>query len=169
MKYLLGAATAALLLAGATAASAATNQSTQSVNATATILSPVAISVTNNMSFGKLVLDGSATAGTVTLGTDGSRTPLGGVNLVTGGGEQAALVKFTPDATNGTSNVYNVTTDASTLLNSGTDNMTVDTFTLSATTGTGIQSISIGAKLHVASNQPAGVYNGTFNVYANYQ
>ena len=174
MKYFLGAATAALMLAGASAASAA--QASQTVNAQAIVISPLTETVTNNMNFGKLVLDSTNTSGTLILGTDNSRSVTGGVNLVGGATGQAAVVTFVGDTTNGAPNPYNVTVDTTTSLSDGhSHSMSVAIGPTATSPGTGLtgltgtQAVTIGATLSVASSQAAGTYQGTFNVTGAYQ
>jgi len=173
MKYFISAAAAALLLAGATAASAA--QATGSVTATAIVVSPLTETVAHNMGFGKLVLDNSGTGGTLVLSTSGGRSVTGGVNLVGGTTGQQAEVDFVGDTTNGAPNPYNVTVDTgATLSDSASHSMTVTSITTSTNPGaglnnlTGAQAVSIGGTLNVASGQAAGTYSGTFNVTAAY-
>jgi hypothetical protein len=174
MKYLLGAATAALLLAGATAASAA--QATGFVTATATVISPLTEDVSHQMGFGKLVLDNSGNGGTLVLSTAGGRTQTGGVNLVGGASGMAAEVDFVGDSTNGAPNPYDVSVDTGATLSDGhSHSMTVTSITTSTNPGTGLtgltasQAVSIGGTLNVAAGQAAGTYSGTFNITGAYE
>ena len=172
MKYFLGAATAALLLAAATAASAA--QATASVTATATVISPLTETVKTNLNFGKLVLDNSATGGTLTVATGGGRSVTGGVNLVGGASGPAGEVDFVGDTTNGAPNPYNVSVDSSASLSDGNGHtMTASIASSPSGTGlvglTGSQAILIGGTLTVAAAQAPGAYTGSFNVTGTYQ
>ena len=174
MRYFLGAAAAALLLAGATAASAA--QATGMVTATATVISPLSETVKTQMGFGKLVLDNSGNGGTLVLSTAGVRSQTGGVNLVGGTSGTAAEVDFVGDTSNGAPNPYDVSVDTGATLSDGSGHtMTVTSITTSTTPGTGLtgltgtQAVSIGGTLNVAASQAAGTYTGTFNVTGAYE
>jgi len=59
-------------------------------------------------------------------------------------------------------------------INGGANNMTVDSFTSNpetsvALSGDGTATILIGATLHVAANQPIGVYSGNFAIGVLYE
>jgi len=163
---------AILGLAFATTAIAQTGANTTGT-ATATIVTPIAISSTAVMSFGNIAVN--ATPGTVVLTTAPARTPSGGVTLPgTTGTVTAAAFHVTgiPSAT------YTIAvTPASVDITSGVNTMAVDTWTTNpAATGTlsgaGAQDIAVGATLHVAGSQPAGVYSTAagdeFTVTVNY-
>jgi hypothetical protein len=169
MKYLLGAATAALLLAGATAASAA--QAAATVQASATVIAPLVAARATDVLFGKFVLDSTNAGGTLTLGTDGSRTAGTGINRVGPATGTAGEVDFTNDG----SNLYDVQVPAGTTLTDGgsgpTHNMSV-TFTTSPGTLTGLSApthVLIGGTLTANASQAAGLYMATFNVTGNYE
>jgi hypothetical protein len=143
-------------------------------NATATIVTPISIVKTLDMSFGNIY---SAAAGTVILDPAGARTVTGGATLAPGGTITPAT--FT---VSGTANVtYSITLpNAAITLTSGANSMTVGgaapgLWTSSPTpTGTigagGNQTLTVGATLNVGAAQPAGIYNSTapFTVTVNY-
>lgn len=153
------AAVAAVALTGANALAGTTTGS-----ASVTILSPITVTETAQLSFGSI--SSSATAGTVVVAPGGTVTYGGGVTNFGGGAVPAAF------NISGTGNsAYTVVTDTSTLLTSGANSMTVDQFTNNASGSltAGADSFNIGATLNVGINQPDGVYTGTYNVTVNYQ
>ncbi len=148
-------------------------QSTASATATATIVTPIAISKTVDMNFGNVAVTSSA--GTVELTPAGVRTAAGGVTLpnVTG---TVAAASF--DVTGEGTYTYAITlpTTDYTITESvnGTATMTVNAFT-SSPSGTGAltagaQTVTVGATLNVSATQTAGTYtNATgFDVTVNY-
>ena len=164
----------ALSIAFSTTASA---QVTASAPTSATIVAPIAIAKTTDMNFGNVAV--SATAGTVVLKTDNTRTFTGGVTLPATAGTVAAA-QFTvtgegaytyaitlPDPTTG---ALTITNTVGTLA----ETMTVGTFT-STPSGTGAltsgtQIVNVGATLNVGASQVAGLYKNTtgFAVTVNY-
>jgi len=139
-------------------------------SASATIVTPIAISKTTDMSFGGVLA--TAGAGTVVLATNNDRTAVG-VTLVDAATGTAAefLVQGQPGYT------YAITLPASTSLTGTGAAMTVDEFTSNpGTTGTlaasgdnaGKQDLLVGATLNVGETQAAGTYTGTFSVTVAY-
>lgn len=145
-------------------------QASANFNATATIVTPIAISVTTHMNFGNIAV--SSSAGTVVLTPAGVRTPTGGVTLPATPGTVSAAV-FAVSGTPGYT--YAITLPAGSTVSSGGNNMNIDTFTSNPNNtgtldGAGAQTLQIGATLHVSANQPSGIYtSGTpFTVTVNY-
>ena len=144
------------------------HSATATASASAEVLSPIVITKTVDMSFGDLYADNAA-VGTVTLGTDGSRTAGGAVTL---GPTAGAAATFTVSGT--ASATYSITLpSADVTLTSGANTMAVNTFGHNAggapaLDGTGNATFNVGAVLNVGINQAAGVYNGSFDVIANY-
>lgn len=135
-------------------------------NATATVITPIAISNTADLAFGNFA---ASTGGTVVIDAAGSRTKTGAVVLSAANAGAAASFDVTgqADAT------YAISLPSSATITSGANNMTVDTFTSSpSATGTlsagGAQTVSVGATLTVASAQATGDYTGTFSVSVEY-
>jgi hypothetical protein len=159
----------ALLITGFSAQSSA--QSSATATATATIVAPLTITKTVDLDFGNVAA--GASAGTLELAPDGTRTAGGGVTL------PAIVGNVTPatfDVTGDGSLTYAITLPASVLLTqvSGTETMTADNFT-SMPSGTGallagLQVLTVGATLNVNANQAPGTYvSGTpFTVTVNY-
>ncbi|WP_217602163.1 DUF4402 domain-containing protein [Chitinophaga sp. GbtcB8] len=147
-------------------------QETASATATATIVTPIAITKDVDMNFGILSVQ-STTGGTVVLTPAGVRTPSGGVTLPVDNGTVTAA-SFT--VTGLEDYTYNVTLPSSALtITSGSNTMTVTSFTSSpsGSNGTltgGTETLNVGATLNVSAAQPAGTYvSGTpFNVTVNY-
>ena len=159
----------ALLLTGISISTFA--QVSATANASATIVTPLAISKTVDMNFGNVAV--SATAGTVVLTPAGSRSLTGGVTLPTIAGTVAAASFNVTGANNYT---YTITLPASALtITSGANTMSVNSFTSNpATTGTlsatGSQTLNVGATLNVSASQAAGSYISAtpFTVTVNY-
>ncbi len=139
-----------------------------SADATATIVSTIGISKTNDLRFGNVAAGSSI--GTVVQSPTGTRTKTGGVTLsnVNAGGPAS----FTVSGDGSASFAITLPGSAVTLSDGGTNTMTVDTFTSnpsgSGTLSGGSQSVAVGATLHVGANQPAGAYTGTFSVSVDY-
>ncbi len=136
-------------------------------SAGATIISPISISNTVGLQFGQIA--SSASAGTVTVDTTGSRSGTGGVTLVNGISVTAAsfAVAGAPNLT------YTFTLPSSTTITLGSDSMTVDTFvsnppSVGTLNSLGADVLRVGATLHVGANQPNGAYTGTFDVTVAY-
>lgn len=157
---------AALLMAGFFHATAVQAAST-TANASATVITPIAIAKTADLAFGSF---SAATAGTVAIATDGTRTATGGVLLSsqTAGGAAAFNVTGQDTAT------YAITlpTDSTVTLSGPGTAMAVDSF-VSNPSGTGTlgatgQAVNVGATLTVGPAQAEGAYTGTFNVAVEY-
>jgi hypothetical protein len=147
-------------------------QVTANASATATIVSPIAISKVTDMNFGNVAA--SVALGTVVLDPAGTRTATGGVTLPATVGTVTAA-SFTVTGTAGYT--YSITLPAlATTISFGAFTMSVDTWTSTPTvagggllTG-GTQTLNVGATLHVAANQNAGTYSSAadFQVKVNY-
>jgi len=153
------------------------------VNATApsqaVIVRPLSFFKVQDLLFGSIVR--GATAGTVTIVPDGTRTSTGGVTLV-GTGYQPA--RFAGDGDPGQTVRIRMNTPTITITGPGAP-MTVDTFTIGSTpTNTvlgagwdnftlggagGVFNFPLGARLQVAANQAPGTYSGTFSIELQYQ
>lgn len=160
-----GAAVFGLLVQGA-----AVQAADATGTASATVVTPIAISNTAGIAFGKL---SAGTGGTVVMSTAGERTKSGGVVLLSGTAGNAAAFNVTGDA----SATYAITLPSSavTITHSvdNTKTMNIGTFTSNpSATGTlsagGAQTVNVGATLTVASAQTAGSYSGNFTVSVEY-
>jgi hypothetical protein len=138
-------------------------------NASATIVTPIAITTTTNLDFG--TVSPSSTLGTVVIANNGTRTKTGGAVLVTGGSSSQAVLSVSGQS----GLTYDITLPTSvSLSDGGAHSMTVDTFTTDLKTdGTqsladGGDTMNVGATLHVAADQAAGSYTNTFTVLVAY-
>lgn len=144
-------------------------QATGNASATATIIKPISISKSSDMSFGNIAV--YSTAGTVTIGTNGSRTSSAGITLpaTTPGTVTAASFVITgSDAF-----TYAITLPVSINITSTGNTMLVDNFTSNPSAAgvltNGTQTISIGSTLHLAASQAEGIYtNASFPVTVSY-
>ncbi len=145
-------------------------QVSATATASATIITPIAISKTVDMNFGNVAV--SAVAGTVVITPAGVRTKTGGVTLPVVAGTISAA-SFT--VTGLGSYTYTITLPSTPLtISNGANAMTVNAFT-STPSGTGIlsggsQVLNVGATLNVGVNQAAGLYTSAtpFSVTVNY-
>lgn len=141
---------------------------TATASATATIISPIAITKTTDLAFGNIVAGSSI--GTVIVSTTNARTKTGGVTLPTAtpGTFNAAAFNVTGLA-NAT---YTIATNVVTPPTSGSNTMALTLASDPTGTGTigssGSQIINVGGTLSVAANQPAGSYTGSFTVTVAY-
>lgn len=161
---------------GATAlggAAAAANNAT--ATATATVVAPIAISKATDLVFGSFYP--GASAGTVSVNTNGTRTVGGGVTAGTGATPTAA--KF--DVVGAASATYTIAYDSGvTLTGAGSPMALTQVSDLTAAggasglvaTGTlgagGTQSIYIGGSLAVGANQTPGAYTANITATVNY-
>jgi hypothetical protein len=147
-------------------------QVSASANVEATIVTPIGITKNVDLVFGNVAV--GASAGTVVLNHDGTRTKEGGVTLpVTTGTVTAA--KFTVVGVDGyTYSITLPTAPVTITRQSGTETMTVNEFVSSVgATGTltgGSEIVTVGGTLNVAANQVAGTYTKTdgLSVTVNY-
>jgi len=147
------------------------SQVTATATASATIVTPLAITKTADMNFGNLAVNTNPGTVVLTAAASPTRTPTGGVTLMGGGTISAAT--FNISGLTGAN--YSVTLPASPhTISSGGNNMTVDNFTSSSTNGYtltgGSDILYVGATLYVNGSQAAGTYtSGTpFVVTINY-
>ena len=162
-------AVAGLTLIATLGAWAFNPNATATADATAAVevLKPAAIiNLTGTgLNFGQIV---ATTNGTVTVTPDANRTATG-VTVVNASpfNPSQFQVSANPNST------FSITLPGAITISSGSNNMTVDTFTSDPSgTGTldvnGLATINVGATLHVAANQPVGHYNGTFSLIVAY-
>jgi spore coat protein U-like protein len=162
------------LLALAIGAAAQASAASTTASASATVITPINVSSTGSLSFGKIAA--SASPGSITISTSGTRSVSGGVT----GSSTTSAVKF--DIIGEPSATYTIDTSATTAnLTSGSDTMAlalVADFTGGGATagtqsggtldGTGKQSLYVGGTLTVGANQAAGAYTGTVSVAVAY-
>jgi len=139
--------------------------------ASATIVTPIAISNTAALNFGNVAVNSSA--GTVVMTAAGVRSVTGGCTLPAVAGSPAAASFNVTGTANYT---YAITLPAvATTISSGANSMTVDTWTSTPTStgtlnGSGTQTLTVGGTLHVGAGQASGTYTSAtpFTVTVNY-
>src|SRR5450759_433236 len=136
-------------------------QVTASATATATIITPIAITKTVDMNFGILAVNN--TVGTVILTPASTRSATGGVTFLPANPGTITAASF--DITGLANATYSITLPVGVTTITAVTNMTVDTWTSTPTVASGgalsavgTQALSVGATLHVAASQAAGVY-----------
>lgn len=159
---------AAFVLLSAGAASAQTSSATATADATAAVVAAITITkdTGGNMNFGEVVA--GATAGTVVLAPDGTRTATSGTTLGNAAGAQGA--KFTVGGDVGATFAITLPSTSFNLTRSAaTETMAVGTFTsspsLTGTIATGGTALTVGATLSVGTTttSPSGTYNSAAN------
>ncbi len=146
-------------------------QVTATASATCSIITPIAITKTQDMNFGNVAV--TAIGGTVVLAPAGTRSVTGGVTLPANVG---TVKEASFNVTGMASYTFSITLPSTpTTVTSGGNNMTVNTFTSNPTptgtlNGSGVATLKVGATLTVLANQVAGTYvSGTpFQVTVNY-
>lgn len=162
-----------LLLAAGVAAistglySAVISAANVTANASANVITPLAITEANGMDFGDVSV--GTVGGTIVLATNGGRSVTGDAEAVIGGTEAAGVYNVTGEGTK----AYSISFPASAILSSAGNNMTVDNFAhdagaTPALTG-GADSFNVGATLNIGASQPPGAYTGTYTLTVNYQ
>lgn len=141
---------------------------TTSANATATVVTPIAISKNADLLFGKFVAN---TGGTVAMATTGTRTAGGAVALFSQGSTSNAA-SFAVTGEGAYTYAITLPADGAVTLSSGGNNMAVNSF-ISNPSGTGTltagaQTLLVGATLTVGNAQAPGSYSGSFNVTVDY-
>lgn len=145
----------------------AQSSSSASATATATIITPILLTNTAALQFGNVVA--STTAGTIVVAADATRTWTGGATGISGLPVTAAAF----GVTGGANRTFTISLPASATITSGSNSMTVDTFTSSipspsALNGSGAASFNVGGTLTVGASQATGSYTGTFSVTVAY-
>jgi hypothetical protein len=129
---------------------------------------PIAISNTQDLAFGKFAV---GSGGTVTISATGVRSAGGGVILVTSSAGAAA--RFTVSGEPNLTYAISLPADGAVVLASGAHTMALNTFSSSPSgigqlSAGGTQTISVAATLTVGGNQATGSYTGAFDVTVNY-
>lgn len=147
-------------------------QETASATASATIVTPIAITKTVDMNFGNVAVQ-STTDGTVILAPASTRTYTGGVTLPATAGTVTAA-SFTIDGEDAYTYVITLPSTDHQITYATTNHMQVNSFTSNpSATGAltaGTQTLTVGATLNVIGAQPAGLYvsDSPFDVIVNY-
>ena len=166
-----------MLLAASTAASPALAQASAEGQADAIVLRPLSFFKVDDLDFGSIIA--SATAGTVRIAPDGTRTRTGGATLA---GNDSQPARF---AGLGTPNrQVNISLGANSIWITGPGpRMRVRDFEIGSTptailsttptrftiaSALGNYNFPVGATLEVGANQAPGDYAGTFTITLNY-
>jgi hypothetical protein len=146
-------------------------QASATATSSATIVTPITITKTSDMSFGNVAVS-ATTNGTVVMTPAGVRSATGGVTLPGTSGTVSAA-SFTVNGQTGYT--YAITLPTSLTITDGSANsMVVGSFTSTPTaTGTltgGTETLNVGATLNVGLSQVPGVYTSAtpFAVTVNY-
>lgn len=140
----------------------------QECRVSTTIVSPLQITKTADLSFGKLVA--GSQNGSVSIGVNNVRTARGGVQLISSA-ENSNSAGFDivgyPNAT------FTISMPSQVVISQGIHNMKVENFVSSiGNTSTldtrGVAALKVGATLNVNANQPIGIYTGAFDVTVAY-
>jgi hypothetical protein len=130
------------------------------------------LSNTRGLDFGRFV---AASGGAVIVSPTGGRTHTGGVILLNSPTANPATFTVSKSSNGGTNKavIISLPANGSTRLTSGSNSMAVDAFTNSPATLTSVTTtgttLSVGATLTVAANQPPGLYSGSFPLIVNFQ
>lgn len=133
------------------------------------------LSNTRGLDFGQFV---AGTGGTVVLSPGGLRSRTGGVILLNSPSAGAATfavgVTGSPKGAKLKAVIVTLPANGTVRLTSGSNSMAVDSFVSSPAAGLSSSlsttpTVSVGATLTAAANQPPGTYSGSFTVIANFQ
>lgn len=126
------------------------------------------LSVARNLDFGSFV---AGSGGTIILSPSGARSKSGGVILLPSVGAGQAIINIGRNANGRDRGIsFSLPPSGSVRLTSGANSMAVNVFVSNPPTSPSAatpSTMSIGATLVVAPNQPPGQYTGTFNVTVN--
>ncbi|MDQ2736172.1 MAG: DUF4402 domain-containing protein [Pseudomonadota bacterium] len=126
------------------------------------------ISTVSAMSFGNFI---AGSGGTITVSPGGARSQSGGVVLV-GQGSTYSAASFRVSGTSNATYTITLPVDHTVMLADGGNTMGLNGFISIPPTGTlsgsGLQTILVGATLAVGNAQAPGNYTGTFSVTVNY-
>jgi len=134
-------------------------QVTATAGISVAIVTPVGVNKSVDLAFGNISTNGSA--GTVLVGTDGTRIPTGGITLPVAAGSPTAASFVVTGSPNYT---YSISLTGSPIMLTGaTEGVTVGTFVSNpASTGklaaAGTQTVSVGATLNLSTSTVAGSY-----------
>lgn len=159
---------AVLLAAGlsqAAHARAANNTATATTNVTATVVAPITLTKTSDLSFGDFTSDSAAC--TVAVGATGTQTITG--NCASLGGGSVSAAAFTVGGSGNRSFTTNVSATSPNLSDGAGHNMALTLQNNAPTHLTnGAATINVYGSLAVAGNQVAGSYTDTVTVTVAY-
>lgn len=136
-------------------------------NATATIITPIDITKSTDLSFGNIIASG--TTGTVTVDLNNTRTRTDGASFPSVPGTISSA-EFTVTGLTGTAYTVTLPNNGQIKLSGTGKDMELTGFThnASGTLTTGSETFKVGATLNVDKDQAAGSYAGSFPVIVNY-
>lgn len=158
-----------LMMTIATVSVKAQSTDTEAAQASATILQHLSLTKNVDLAFGGVITD--VNGGTVLIPATSSATP-SYTGLPTQLTATTSAAKFTANGQNGAT--FAITLPESTVISTGSNNMTVNNF-VSSVGISGVQlegsekMFYVGATLNIGTAQAAGTYNGTFNVTVTYE
>lgn len=158
-----------LMMTIATVSVKAQSTDTETAQASATILQHLSLTKNVDLAFGGVITD--VNGGTVLIPATSSATP-SYTDLPTQLTATTSAAKFTANGQNGAT--FAITLPESTVISTGSNNMTVNNF-VSSVGISGVQlegsekMFYVGATLNIGTAQAAGTYNGTFNVTVTYE
>jgi hypothetical protein len=132
----------------------------------------IVLNNTRGLDFGRFV---AGAGGTITVSPTGVRSRTGGIVLLNSPstGQAGFTVGRSSNGGNNKAVAISVPANGSIRLSSGANSMAVNNFVNNPTTilsvPAGGTTLSIGATLTVAPNQPAGTYSGSFPLTVNFQ
>lgn len=132
----------------------------------------IVLTNTRGLEFGRFV---AGTGGTITVSPTGVRSRTGGIVLLNSPSVGQAGFNVGRSSNGGSNKAVSISVPAngSIRLNSGGNSMAVNSFVNNPATilavPTGGTTLSIGATLTVAPNQPPGTYSGSFPLTVNFQ
>ncbi len=146
---------------------AAFNTSAQSPSAsatakvTATVVTPIQITKTADLTFGKIVA--GSNRGTIKIEPNDTKTTTGDVTIAAFPNEITTAAQFIVDGHPNATYSISVPTSLIVTRQGGTETMVIDHITTTpATSGTlsenGEQTVKVGATLHIEANQAIGTY-----------
>ena len=140
----------------------------QNCTASATIVPPLQLIKTADLSFGEIIA--GTQDGQVSVGINNSRTANGGVQLV---GKEDNLNTAAFDIQGFPNSSFTVSIPSFIFISQGSIDMKVENFVSSlGNTSTldsrGVAALKVGATLNVNANQPIGLYTGAFDVTVAY-
>ena len=162
-----GVAVSAAAFAATGALAAGSVQAT--ANSSVTVLSPTALTKTQDMTFGQVVRPSNASANTVTLDANDTVTLSGAGNGSTLASTTTSA-KFNLTAPGGTTytTTQTLTFTQTGLTNIGAASPVATTGTLGTVPVAGVQELRYGGQFDITSATPAQAYTGTLSVTVNY-
>lgn len=164
-----------IVLVGIATTSFGQTSSQATAQSSATIVGALTLTNTADLKFGQMTAP-TALGGEIVV-VDASDGISAGGNITLIGGSPVSSAAYEVAGTEGATYAITLPADGSVTLTNGANSMDVDTFTSSkagnvSTLGAAVGGVNdtfkVGASLHVATAQAAGVYTGSFDVTVAY-